>query len=168
MFVSGWNRDMMLTTMMKDCGKKGDGTMTFMETEINQIQISKDPEPVYLDEDKQIAVDFYPGYSMRRKVLDFLGIDLDNIFTDMWLDATAMIDPNRRLVTELSFEVPLETIDLPTELSLRITNFVEGKLFFDRLMETSNGGLEEFIKEYDGSIKPPKLTGFTYKTALLN
>lgn len=142
--------------------------MTFKETEINQIEINKNPEPIYLDEDERIAVDFYPGYSMRRKVLDFLGIDLNNIFTDMWLDATAMIDPERRLVTELFFEVPMETFDLPTELSLRITNFVEGKLLFDRLMETSNGGLEEFIKEYDGSIKQTKLTEATYKTALCN
>ncbi len=142
--------------------------MTFMETEINQIQISKNPEPIYLNEDERIAVDFYPGYSMRRKVLDFLGLDLDNIFTDMWLDATAMIDPNRRIVMGLSFEVPMETFDLPTELSLRITDFVEEKLFFDRLMETSDGELEEIIKEYDGSIKSPKLTGPTYKTALLN
>lgn len=142
--------------------------MTFKETEINQIQISTDPEPVYLDEDKQIAVDFYPGYSMRRKVLDFLGIDLDNIFTDMWLDATAMIDPERRIVTGLYFDVPLDEPSVPTELSLVITNYPEGKLFFDRLMETSNGELEKIIKEYDGSIKQLRLTETTYKTALLN
>lgn len=146
--------------------------MTFKETEINQIQISTDPEPVYLDEDERIAVDFYPGYSIRRKVLDFLGIDLDNIFTDMWLDATAMIDPVRRIVTGLYFEVPLDEYNgmPPTELSLSITNYPEGKLFFDRLMETSNGELEKFIKEYDETapkLKHHTLSPIMYKTNVL-
>ena len=146
--------------------------MTFKETEINQIQISTDPEPVYLDEDKQIAVDFYPGYSMRRKVLDFLGIDLDNIFTDMWLDATAMIDPERRIVTGLYFEVPLDEYNgmPPTELSLVITNYPEGKLLFDRLMESSHDTLEDFIKEYDDTtpkLKHHTLSPIMYKTNVL-
>lgn len=146
--------------------------MTFKETEINQIEINKEPEPVYLDEENRIAVDFYPGYSIRRRVLDFLGLDLDNIFTDMWLDVTAMIDPNRRIVTGLYFEVPLDEYNgmPPTELSLSITNYPEGKLFFDRLMETSNGRLEEFIKEYDDTapkFKHHTLDPIMYKTNVL-
>lgn len=146
--------------------------MTFRETEINQIEINMEPEPIYLDEENRIAVDFYPGYSIRRRVLDFLGLDLDNIFTDMWLDATALIDPNRRIVTGLYFEVPLDEYNgmPPTELSLSITNYPEGKLFFDRLMETSKGGLEEFIKEYDDTepkFKHHTLDPIMYKTNVL-
>lgn len=146
--------------------------MTFKETEINQIEINKNPEPIYLDEENRIAVDFYPGYSIRRKVLDFLGIDLDDVFTDMWLDATAMIDPNRRIVTGLYFEVPLDEYNgmPPTELSLSITNYPEGKLLFDRLMETSHDGLEEFIKEYDDmapKFKHHTLDPIMYKTNVL-
>ena len=142
--------------------------MTFRDSEINQIEIDMNTLWLYDEEQQRVVVDFYPGYSIRRRVLDFLGLDLDNVFTDMWLDASAMIDPTLRIVTELFFEVPLDEPSVPTELSLAITNYPEGKLLFDRLMETSNGGLEEFIKEYDGSIRSPKLTEVTYKTALLN
>ena len=142
--------------------------MTFRDSEINQIEIDMNTLWLYDEEQQRVVVDFYPCYSIRRRVLDFLGLDLDNVFTDMWLDATAMIDPVRRIVTGLYFEVPLDEPSVPTELSLAITNYPEGKLLFDRLMETSNGGLEEFIKEYDGGIKSPKLIGYTYKTALLN
>ena len=142
--------------------------MTFRDSEINQIEIDMNTLWLYDEEQQRVVVDFYPGYSIRRRVLDFLGLDLDNVFTDMWLDASAMIDPTLRIVTELFFEVPLDEPSVPTELSLAITNYPEGKLLFDRLMETSNGGLEEFIKEYDGSIRSPKLTEATYKTALLN
>ena len=146
--------------------------MTFRETEINQIEINMEPEWIYLDEENRIAVDFYPGYSMRNKVLDFLGLDLDNIFTDMWLDASAIIDPVRRIVTGLYFEVPLDEYNgmPPTELSLSITNYPEGKLFFDRLMETSNGELEKIIKEYDGTtpkFKHHTLDPIMYKTNVL-
>lgn len=146
--------------------------MTFRETEINQIEINMEPEWIYLDEENRIAVDFYPGYSIRRRVLDFLGLDLDNIFTDMWLDATAMIDPARRIVTGLYFEVPLDEYNgmPPTELSLSITNYPEGKLFFDRLMETSHDALEEFIKEYDDTapkFKHHTLDPIMYKTNVL-
>jgi len=142
--------------------------MTFRDSEINQIEIDMNTLWLYDEEQQRVVVDFYPGYSIRRRVLDFLGLDLDNVFTDMWLDATAMIDPERRIVTGLYFEVPLDEYNgmPPTELSLLITNYPEGKLFFDRLMESSNGALEDFIKEYNGSIKQPKLTESTYKTAL--
>ena len=90
----------------------------------------------------------------------------------MWLDATALIDPNRRIVTGLYFEVPLDEYNgmPPTELSLSITNYPEGKLFFDRLMETSKGGLEEFIKEYDDTepkFKHHTLDPIMYKTNVL-
>ena len=144
--------------------------MTFRETEINSLEIDMDTLWIYDEEQKRVVVDFHPGYSMRNRVLDFLGLDLDSTYVDMWLDATAMIDPERRLVTELFFEVPLETFDLPTELSLRITNYPEGKLLFDRLMETSNGGLEEFIKEYDDTtpkLKHHTLDPILYKTNIL-
>lgn len=146
--------------------------MTFRETEINSLEIDMDTLWVYDEEQKRIAVDFYPGYSIRRKVLDFLGLDLDNIFTDMRLDATAMIDPERRIVTGLYFEVPLDEYNgmPPTELSLAITNYPEGKLLFDRLMESSHNALEDFIKEYDDTapkFKHHTLDPILYKTNVL-
>ena len=146
--------------------------MTFRDSEINQIEIDMNTLWLYDEEQQRVVVDFYPGYSIRRRVLDFLGLDLDNVFTDMWLDATAMIDPERRIVTGLYFEVPLDEYNgmPPTELSLSITNYPEGKLFFDRLMETSNGGLEEFIKEYDDAspkLKHHTLDPILYKTNIL-
>lgn len=144
--------------------------MTFRDSEINQIEIDMNTLWLYDEEQQRVAVDFYPGYSIRRRVLDFLG--LDNVFTDMWLDATAMIDPVRRIVTGLYFEVPLDEYNgmPPTELSLLITNYPEGKLFFDRLMETSHDTLEEFIKEYDDTtqkLKHHTLSPIMYKTNVL-
>jgi hypothetical protein len=126
--------------------------MTFTEREINAIEIDMDAEWIYDDERKKCVVDFWPGSFIRDKVLAFLNIDLDNVYTDMWLDATAMIDPKERVVTELFFDVPLDQNPnddayVPTELDILITNFPEGRRLFDRLMITSGGGLEEFIKE---------------------
>lgn len=144
--------------------------MTFRDSEINQIEIDMNTLWLYDEEQQRVVVDFYPGYSIRRRVLDFLGLDLDNVFTDMWLDAMALIDPERRIVTGLYFEVPLDEPSVPTELSLAITNYPEGKLFFDRLMETSHDTLEEFIKEYDDTtqkLKRHTLSPIMYKTNVL-
>lgn len=146
--------------------------MTFRDSEINQIEIDMNTLWLYDEEQQRVVVDFYPGYSIRRRVLDFLGLDLDNVFTDMWLDATAMIDPERRIVTGLYFEVPLDEYNgmPPTELSLSITNYPEGKLLFDRLMESSHDTLEEFIKEYDDTtpkLKHHTLDPILYKTNIL-
>lgn len=146
--------------------------MTFRDSEINQIEIDMNTLWLYDEEQQRVVVDFYPGYSIRRRVLDFLGLDLDNVFTDMWLDAMAMIDPERRIVTGLYFEVPLDEYNgmPPTELSLLITNYPEGKLLFDRLMESSHDTLEEFIKEYDDTtpkLKHHTLSPIMYKTNIL-
>ncbi len=146
--------------------------MTFRETEINSLEIDMDTLWVYDEEQKRVVVDFHPGYSMRNRVLDFLGLDLDSTYVDMWLDATAMIDPERRIVTGLYFEVPLDEYNgmPPTELSLSITNYPEGKLLFDRLMESSHDTLENFIKEYDETVpkfKHHTLSPIMYKTNVL-
>lgn len=126
--------------------------MTFTEKETNAIEIDMYTEWIYDDERQKCIVDFWPGEFIRDRVLAFLNIDLDNVYTDMWLDATAMIDPKERVVTELFFDVPLDQNPnddayVPTELDILITNFPEGRRLFDRLMITSGGGLEEFIKE---------------------
>lgn len=126
--------------------------MTFTERETNAIEIDMDTEWIYDDERKKCVVDFWPGGFIRDRVLAFLNIDLDNVYTDMWLDATAVIDPKERVVTELYFDVPLDQNPndddyVPTELDIQVTNLPEGRRLFDRLMITSGGALEEFIKE---------------------
>ena len=79
--------------------------MTFTEKETNAIEIDMDTEWIYDDERQKCIVDFFFFLFIRDRVLAFLNIDLDNVYTDMWLDATAMIDPKERVVLHRRFSV---------------------------------------------------------------
>lgn len=120
--------------------------MTFTEGEIKKERLIVDynDEWQFNDEDKTVDVKFY-GFENRLRRF----FNLEDDYGDDWIDCYATIDPINGIVTKI-FMVFTSNCDIPDrELSLNITNNVEGKWLLDNMLENDKdiGGFIQFINE---------------------
>lgn len=120
--------------------------MTFTENEIKEEQLVVDynDEWQFNDEDKTVDVRFY-GFENRLRRF----FNLEDDYGDDWIDCYATIDPVKGIVIRI-FMVFTSNCDIPDrELSLNITNNVEGKWLLDNMLENDKdiGGFVQFINE---------------------
>ena len=120
--------------------------MTFTENEIKEEQLVVDynDEWHFNDDNKTVFVRFY-GFENRLRRF----FNLEDDYGDDWIDCYATIDPVKEIVTRI-FMVFTSNCDIPDrELSLNITNNVEGKWLLDNMFENDKdfGGFIQFINE---------------------
>lgn len=114
--------------------------MTFVENELNNLQLDNDDEWQIEDDIHLVSVKFYGLETVMFKLFD---IDLDNQFPNGWIDSYAYIDPLTKTVTEiyLNFSSGIG-VEYDRELDIKITNSREQHIIYDKLKTKE---LDEFV-----------------------
>lgn len=124
---------------------KGKIEMTFLESDIKEISIDMHDEWQYDEDDDTVSVKFY---GLEEYIERFFNMTREE-YPDSWIDCYATIDRKKKIVTQLEFDCVYNDLDLDERgIGIMLCPH-EGALFYNRLVETSNGGLVEFFKSLD-------------------
>lgn len=124
---------------------KGKIEMTFLERDIKEISIDMHDEWQYDEDDDTVSVKFY---GLEEYIERFFNMTRED-YTSSWIDCYAIIDKKKKIVTQLEFVCVYNEPDLDERgIGIRLCP-CEGALFYNRLVDTSNGGLVEFFKSLD-------------------
>ena len=119
--------------------------MTFLEKDINTISIDMYDEWQYEEDDNTVSVKFY---GLEEYIERFFNMTREE-YPDSWIDCYATSDRKKKIVTQLEFDCVYNDPDLDERgIGIMLCPY-EGALFYNRLVDTSNGGLVEFFKSLD-------------------
>lgn len=124
---------------------KGKIEMTFLESDIKEISIDMNDEWQYEEDDDTVSVKFY---GLEEYIERFFNMTREE-HTSSWIDCYAIIDREKKIVTQLEFDCVYNEPDLDERgIGIMLCPY-EGTLFYNRLVDTSHGGLVEFFRELD-------------------